>query len=283
MTRSAESSIASETTGLKPLALTLPSGTGTRLGEIGSGRPLTVSAQLADMRPEEVDRRVEAALQRCSGRPPIFETRMMFPNDGPAYRVVTGVRWECPADKIAEAASVVEGSFRAAPADKISAALYKLRMMTRGREQRSESDQEAETIIWIEHLRCYPGDIVLAVLRDWPTRKDGQWWPTWHDVQEALRQALDKRRAILNHVRSIAANDRPKALEQHPPSAEQRARAVERWEAMRAEMTKPEDNGKPKESPEDALKRLAAMKDQPVAIGEGLAAKLAEMTGGSDA
>jgi hypothetical protein len=174
---------------------------GTPLGEIGSARPLAVSASLATMRPEETDQRVSAALKRISGEPPVFLTRRMFPENGPTYVLVESVRWNCPAEKLDEAARVVEGAFRSAPAESVGAALYKLRIRTRGREPRSAADHEAEAMIWIEDLRRYPGDIVLDVLNTWHCRDNGMWWPTWHEVEAELKKRQDRRMALANFIR----------------------------------------------------------------------------------
>jgi hypothetical protein len=71
MSRSAESLTVSATTGLQPLALTLPSSNGTPLGAIGSGRPLTVSPTLATMHPVDTDQEpsgILGAYQRAAAR-----------------------------------------------------------------------------------------------------------------------------------------------------------------------------------------------------------------------
>jgi hypothetical protein len=175
--------------------------TGDLLGGIGARKPLTVSAGLAAMRPEETDHRVTVALKRISGQPPVFLTRRMFPEDGPTYVLVEGVRWDCPAENLDEAARIVEGAFRSAPAEAVGAALYKLRIRTRGREPRSPADQEAEAMIWIEDLRRYPGDIVLDVLNTWHCRDNGMWWPTWHEVEAELKKRQDRRMALANFIR----------------------------------------------------------------------------------
>jgi hypothetical protein len=191
----------SATTGFKRLGLVAENPIGQPLSEIGSGRPLMVSANLATMRPEETEERMQAALAQLSEQRPVFLTKRMYPNNGPTYVVTEGVRWSCPSEKLAEAARIVEGAFRAAPSDKISAALYRLRMLTMGRDQRSPEDQEAEYIIWIENLRCYPADIVLDTLSSWPSRDDGKWWPTWHEVEAELKKRQDRRMALANFIR----------------------------------------------------------------------------------
>jgi len=275
----------SATTGWQQVALTPSNETGQRLAAIGSGRPLAVSAALADLRPSDTDHRLVAALEQCSGRLPVLHTRTLFPNDGPAYSVVAEVRWDCPHDKLPEVAAIIEGAFKAAPPDRIANELYKLRMLTRGREQRDAADQEAENVIWLEQLRCFPGDIVIDVLRTWPQRKDGQWWPTWHDVQDELTKRCDRRKALLNFVRVLAERPPPTlAITDQPPTAEQRAKAVEHYQQkIRPELQAWKDEiakQKAPETPEQVLERMAVKAREPVTIGGELAKKLEQMKSG---
>jgi hypothetical protein len=207
--------------------------TGELLGGIGARKPLTVSASLAGMNPEETDQRVSAALKRISGEQPVFLTRRMFPENGPTYVLVESVRWNCPAEKLDEAAGVVEGAFRAAPAESIGAALYKLRIRTRGREPRSDADHEAEAMIWIEDLRRYPGDIVLEVLNTWHSRDNGMWWPTWHEVEAELKKRQDRRMALANFIRLGLKGSTPPA---DPPMPAGAATTEERERACREYM-----------------------------------------------
>lgn len=262
MNRLAESLPAFATTGALPEARTLARSIGTPLSEIGSGRPLTVSAELAAMRPADTDHRMQAALGQLGGRPPVLQTRTMFPNDGPIYTLVERVVWDCPRERLDEAAAVVAGAFRAAPAETLAAALVRLRMLTRGRDHRTADDHEAEYVVWIESLRCYPGDIVLDVLATWPMRKDGAFWPTWHDVQAELDKRRDRRMAIANWIRSAqAALTAPRKIAapaSEPEPYEVRAKAADSWRdgPLRANMAAHETTTVP-ETPEQALERLA--------------------------
>jgi len=108
--------------------------------------------------------------------------------------------------------------------------------MTRGRDQRSDADREAEAMIWLSHLQRFPADIVLVTLKNWPTRPDGQWWPTWHDVQQDLEAQTSGRRLLADHIRKgeclpppskdFEPDDSPEALERR---AKQAAAARERF------------------------------------------------------
>jgi hypothetical protein len=207
--------------------------TGIKLPACGSGKPLNSSNALALLKPEESDARMIAALQRLSGHSIAFATQLHMPNDGPSYRVITGVSWSCPASKRDEAMSIVEHSLRAAPDEKIVAALYRLRTLTRGKIERSSADQEGEMLIWAEQLRCWPGDVALDVIRNWPSRENGQWWPTWHEVEVVMKQRCEKRIAIANVLRRsepglmIESKVDPLGA---GATAEERERAVARWE-----------------------------------------------------
>jgi hypothetical protein len=225
--------IASETS-WQPLGTTLVPidgsvSIGTRLPAIGSGKPLSSSNALALLRPEEFDARMIAALQRLTGLSPAFETRLSLPNNGPATRTIIGVHWDCPADKRDEAVAIVERGLKAAPDGKIVAALYRLRTFTRGRAERSSADQEAEAVIWAEQLRCWPGDAALDIIHNWPSRENGQWWPTWHEVEQAIKERCQKRIAIANLLRraepGLAITSRVDPLGASA-TAEERERAV---------------------------------------------------------
>lgn len=203
----------------------------------------------------------------------------MFPNDGPIYTLVDRVVWDCPSERLDEAAEIVAGAFRSAPAEAIGAALVRLRRFTRGREMRTAADHEAEYMIWTESLRCWPGDIVLDVLDTWPMRADGAWWPTWHDVQAELQKRRDRRMAVANWIRSAqAALSAPKRLASPAPIVEPdevRARVADSWRdgPLRAAMAS-RSQPVPTETPQQALTRLAEECRAPLTIGPELAKKL---------
>jgi hypothetical protein len=213
-------------------------------------------------------------------------TRLMMPNDGPSYSVVDQVRWDCPRERLPEVVTVLEGAFRSAPGGKLAEALFRLRIMTRAREQKSEEMMEAEATIWVEQLRTYPGDIALDVLKTWTTRPNGQWWPTWHEVQAELQKRSDRRQSLLNFVRQLSERPSPVvAITDQPPTAEQRAKAVEHYEQnIRPELKAWHDEiarQKAQETPEQALERLSAKTGEPFAIGGDLLKKLEAMKQGA--
>lgn len=129
--------------------------------------------------------------------------------------------------------AAVEFALRPAEPDAIGAALYTLRIMTRGRAQASEADREAEAMIWLEHLRRFPADIALTTLRNWPTRPNGQWWPVWHEVQKDLEAQTSARRLLAEHIRASKCLPAPVSTDPGAErTAEEQARIdaqVERW------------------------------------------------------
>lgn len=201
MTISTNAEQNSETTGPASLA----NAASNAIGQLRSGMQPASSAPasaLAKLTPQETNARMEACLQRISGQRPVLGRRMMFPANGPAYSITESASWKCTTESQRnEALAAVEFALRPADEMDIGKALYTLRMMTRGRDQRSDADREAEALIWQEHLRLFPADIVLVTLKNWPLRHDGQWWPTWHDVQKELEAQTSGRRLLADHIR----------------------------------------------------------------------------------
>lgn len=210
----------SETIGPASLGATASSA----IGQLRSGMQLANSAPaaaLAKLTPQETNARMEACLQRISGQRPAFGRRMMFPSDGPAYSVTETASWKCATESQRnEALAAVEFALRPASEGDIGAALYTLRIMTRGRDQRTDADREAEAFIWQEHLGRFPADVVLTTLRNWPKRHDGQWWPTWHDVQKELDAMTTSRRLLAEHIRTSKCLPPPPSPEDDGPRSE---------------------------------------------------------------
>ncbi len=199
-------------------------------------------------------------MQRIAQRPPVFRTRLLIPEHGEPYHAITGVDWECPPHAIDQAACIIEGGFRAAHPDQIAAALLRLRTLTRSREEASFADREAEATIWIEQLLTWPGDIVLDVLKSWTSRRNGQFWPTWHEIQTELQNRTARRKTLLHLIRRLVERGPPPpAVEQQPESQEQRDQAVARWEGMRESFREPEAAPAVKETPEQAIARICGI------------------------
>ncbi|UQS95276.1 hypothetical protein Pam5_60 [Pseudanabaena phage Pam5] len=216
---------------------------------------------LAKLTPQETNARMEACLERISGRRPVFNRRMMFPSDGPAYSVTETANWKCATESQRnEALAAVEFALRPAEPDAIGAALYTLRIMTRGRAQASDADREAEAVIWLEHLRRFPADIVLTTLRNWPTRPNGQWWPVWHEVQKDLDAQTSARRLLAEHIRASKCLPAPDA-EPEMASDEQREQAAARAKEWTQKRREEQQGGRWKPRDAEVIKREMAKED----------------------
>lgn len=155
----------------------------------------------------------------------------MFPENAPMYSITEAASWTCDdADQQKRGLHAVTFSLSPAPEAKITQALFELRTLTRGRVNRDASEDEAEALIWTQNLRQYPADIVLHTLKNWPSRSDGQWWPTWHDVLKIVEAATHGRRLLADHIRSGAClpppakefepDDSPEALARRKAQAD---------------------------------------------------------------
>lgn len=268
MTTQDERSTSSGTIGAVSQALVAGKPIGSPHGAIVSGRyPLAPSAALALRSPEEVDQSLQAHLQRISGQPLAFKSRLVFPEGRSMVRITTGLSWNCPSSALDECRTAAAASLRAAPEEEIAKAVYRLRIVTRGREQRSDADREAEAVIWIEQLRCWPGDIVLDVLKGWPHRQDGQWWPTWHDVEAELRAKTSLRQIIVSHLKNP-----PLAIEAPPQQTPEERKAVaEKFAKLSEDLGKPEpvsvsQRDLSQAEKADLVQSLIAERDQPLTI-----------------
>lgn len=250
---------------------------GTVLSELGSGRPLTVNGALVARGFEENNERLFHALSSIGKRPPVWRRRVVIPEQGPLGRVTVAVDWECDPEHLGEAARVVESSFRAATEEQLAAALYRLRTVTRSRDGRADADVVAETGIWIESLKGFPGDAVLEAIRAWPLRPGrGQFLPSLSELLDDVRVLIEPRVALANHVAALVIarqRETPPAAAAAAlprPPEEDRASLVDRlWTNGVRKVLSPR---------EDALARSRdpVALEAPTVIGEGLRAKLDE-------
>ena len=270
MTKQEAQSHHSGTIGEQSRGLMVANSIGTARSGTGLGvRPQMQSASLSARDPVEVDKSLSARLQSISGRQVAFTSRLTFPEAGGFRQVITGLNWNCPQHHVDECLEIVAASMRSAPEDKIAGALYRLRLLTRGREQRSEADREAEAVIWIENLRCWPGDIVLAVLKDWTRRSDGMWWPSWSDIEVELTTRTSKRAALETHLRgSPVALPKP---EDKPRSAEEKQADANLMAGLVQKLTPPKQRDK---TPAEIEDELAEMAKEPIRVSSALIQKL---------
>lgn len=184
---------------------TVASGTGTRLGELGSETPegLRLAEWLAARQPKDVD---QAAVSQASRRGVSLEVLCdyRFPKDerGNSLPFVTIVKG-CSVGGDDAARSLVAEDLRklsvAAPSREIEAWLAELSVIT----ARREADEFTETLrleAYASRLRRYPADVAReAVLgRSW------KFWPSWAELQQVCDQLHAPRKAM------IAAIDAPR-------------------------------------------------------------------------
>lgn len=80
-----------------------------------------------------------------------------------------------------------------APQKAIAAELAKLRMLTISRNA-SENDLRATALAYLEALSEYPGDAVIATLRQWPHKS--RFWPTLSELVDGIWSACQFRKMI---------------------------------------------------------------------------------------
>lgn len=70
--------------------------------------------------------------------------------------------------------------------------------------RRKEDDRSADfsLAVFIEDLREYPADLVVAALRYWPTCS--KWWPDWADLHGVLEELMVERRGVVEAARKAA-------------------------------------------------------------------------------
>jgi hypothetical protein len=278
MSRQDDSSKCSAITGGQSRALTGARATGSQLGEIGCGvRPLPPSAALAARQPENVDISLAAYLERISGQSPVFERRMVFPTNQTPYAVITGLNWNCPPEAFDICADAIRKAFMSAPDEELAKALYRLRVLTCGRDRGGDTDREAEGMIWIEMLRCWPGDIALHVINSWPNGEGGQWWPTWHEIEKRLGALTVQRRMLLTSLREQERS--PKM--QQTISPEERASVAEQMAQLARDLVETQNRSllDEQKSRADADPHSTSSPSQPfgpIALSAALAAALAK-------
>lgn len=168
------------------------------------GRPLPEGSALCEMPFRETDQRLQAALEAISEGPIRTQVSMRFPEGEPPYPVVERIGWTLPPENAPEARRLLSGSMRSAPESRLLDALYRLRKNTKARENDSSAEgKAAEAAVWVEQLRGYPADVVLETLREWPSRRNGMWWPTWHEIEKILRARSGFRQALANRLASL--------------------------------------------------------------------------------
>ena len=171
-------------------------------GEIASE---TVQAVVPFRRPgptvAEADRGLAVSLKRQHGLRLAINSRMEFPADGGFRVVVEGVGLAIdPGGSVASGLAAVNAAMVPADVKTIALALARLRVLVVPRSG-SNQDLDFEAEVWLDQLRRYPADVVVETLDEWPRRRGGRFWPTWHELREVLEAKAAPRRAMVDRLR----------------------------------------------------------------------------------
>lgn len=92
-----------------------------------------------------------------------------------------------------------------APKDVVLRALAKVYYLTASKKEDGE-DLTLRFAAWEDQLSAFPGDVVLAVLRDWPN--DNRYWPTWDAIRPKLLAAAGFRAMAAERLERLAEHKR---------------------------------------------------------------------------
>lgn len=159
-------------------------------------------AKLLEQAPHETDRRLLASLKQRCGLHIEVESHMVYPETGGFHRVIDRVVVEGEGSR-KDALSMVELAMTPAPKQALARELTRLRILTKAKD-RAEIDTEFEAQIWLDELSRYPADVAVETLREWPRRKAGTWWPSWHELEPILRRKAAMREALAAKLRQAA-------------------------------------------------------------------------------
>jgi len=124
----------------------------------------------------------------------------MFPNDAPMYRVIERISFgDLAGADVRKALAMVELAMTPMPPAGIAAALTKLRALTKARAE-SAVDMEITVAAYADELARFPADVVRETLAEWPRRKDGKWWPSWHELERILSSKSEYRRILRSRL-----------------------------------------------------------------------------------
>ncbi len=118
---------------------------------------------------------------------------------------------------------------------------------------------------------------MIDVLRKWPQRADGQWWPTWHDVEAVLRAHTSLRQAIINHL--MGMKTLRLAENSKPMDPDTRAKVAAMFDGLKNKIGIEKRHKMTIDDWEECAKRealedLEILKDQPVRVSAALIEKL---------
>jgi uncharacterized protein YbaA (DUF1428 family) len=137
--------------------------------------------------------------------------------------------------ELQEALARYERAARPAELSQLLKALAVLAAMTIRQDQAEHGVVVEATRAYAEALSRFPGDIALTVVQTWPSRENGRWWPTLHDLIAACQDANAERVAAQDALRSALRDSRPGDDGAGPVPIGATARFRERVAAARGE------------------------------------------------
>ena len=188
-------------TGRGSLVPAASSSTGPARGETASGTARAVErAQPGETTVAEADRALAASLRQQHGLRLGIRSRTVFPDDGGFRVVVDGVGLTVePGGNIAAGLALANSAMVPADPKTIALRLARLRILVVPRSAGGQ-DLDFEIEVWADQLRRYPADVVAETLEQWPQRRGGRFWPTWHELREILEAKAAPRRAMVERL-----------------------------------------------------------------------------------
>jgi hypothetical protein len=113
--------------------------------------------------------------------------------------------------QLADAIALHERALMPAPETDVVVELARLRVLTRA-AQAGDEDLKFAQQVYARELSAYPADVVLSVLRDWPSRS--MWWPAWKELHDDLERLTRRRKSRLEALRKLADGDAPPSIEE---------------------------------------------------------------------
>lgn len=101
----------------------------------------------------------------------------------------------------AAAAALADVLLAPAPDHVMEGAIARLAVKC-GRRKEDDRSADFSLAVFIEDLREYPADLVVAALRYWPTCS--KWWPDWADLHGVLEELMVERRGVVEAARKAA-------------------------------------------------------------------------------
>ncbi len=111
--------------------------------------------------------------------------------------------------ELQEALARYERAAKPAELSALLKALAVLAAMTVRQDNAEHGAVVEATRVYAETLSRFPGDIALSVVKGWPARENGKWWPTLHDLIGACQAENAERIAAQDALRMALREARP--------------------------------------------------------------------------